>query len=416
MHRLWFLPPKTGTRAGYRRGFGAGRCTIDDYIPGSILPIQLSRTGAFQHVCRYCRALFFSSEAVRGKSSAKNPLFSLCCRHGRLKYLPVLPPAPTELAELLTGRAAADTNLSWHPFTSAGLISHDRLSGQRKQDSDHFRQNVRSYNTAMGFVSFTDTLSSADPGHKSSSSSAVAPPVYILHGRAYHIAGTLYPPEGTSAKFAQLYVLDASEAVAARVNTFDGLRSSVLRTLLNMLTTQVLHKDPWNGSVALLPLQDVRDVVAPRNPYPAHFLNMHNLISSHRATHADSLRIHALRFAGGEQKDPRTYNKPSAAEVSCTVVGEGPLPRHFVSIYERADSGSGSTHSLSYLSEHVDPLTYPLVHVYGTLGYSRALMASDADGNIASDRISMREFYAHRLMQRYAATDGMRPPWLVYLL
>ena len=363
MHRLWFLPKKAGTFAGYRRGFGAGRCTIDNYTPGTILSVELSRSGTFQHVCKHCHALFFWSEAVRGKSSAKNPLFSLCCRHGRLKYLPVLPPAPTELAELLTGRSATDTNLSWHPFTSAGILSDTRLSGRRKQDSDHFRQHMRSYNTAMGFVSFTDTLSNGD-SMLVPSSAGIAPPVYILHGRAYHVAGTLYPPQGTSAKFAQLYVFDAAEAVSARANTFDGLRPTVLRTLLDMLTAHILHKDPWDGSVALLPQQDVRDVVAPRNPYPSHFLNMHNLIQTHRATNQDSHRLHALRFAGGEHNDPRTYNKPSAAEVSCTVVGEGPLPRHFVSIYEPADSGGGSTHSLSYLSEHVDPLTYPLVHVY----------------------------------------------------
>ena len=47
------------------------------------------------------------------------------------------------------------------------------------------------------------------------------------------------------------------------------------------------------------------------------------------------LPVHALRFAGGVDEYPRAYNKPLAVRVACAVVGEGPLPKHFVTIYER---------------------------------------------------------------------------------
>ena len=64
--------------------------------------------------------------------------------------------------------------------------------------------------------------------------------------------------------------------------------------------------------------------------------------------------VAALLFAGGEDKNPRTYNRPTSAEVACVVVGEGPLPKHFISIYERPTlEGIGTTHELSILSEHV---------------------------------------------------------------
>ena len=134
---------------------------------------------------------------------------------------------------------------------------------------------------------------------------------------------------------------------------------------------------------------------------------MNALIQEHHIANPLSSSIHALRFAGGEDKNPKTYNRPSSAEVSCTVVGDGPLPRHFISVYERSDAGAGSTHELSYLSEHVDPLTYPLVHLYGTLGYSHALRAPKA-ASACSDftHVSMREFYSHRLMQRYSHDSG----------
>ena len=167
-------------------------------------------------------------------------------------------------------------------------------------------------------------------------------------------------------------------------------------------------------------LRDIAQTVPflwPRNPYPAYFLRMHEMVqqASLDAERAGrSIPSHALRFSGGVAKDPRTYNKPSAAEVSCTVVGNGPLPPHFISVYERAAEGYGSTHELSYLSEHVDPLTYPIVHFQGDLGYSHALHAA-SETNIDAEtsdsqktsHVTLREFYAHRLMQRYCHDSGV---------
>ena len=99
---------------------------------------------------------------------------------------------------------------------------------------------------------------------------------------------------------------------------------------------------------------------------------------------------HVLRFDGARDKDPRTYNRPASAEVACAIVGEGPLPARYISIYERFDEGyTGHTHALSSLSEHVDPLPYPLIHVEGTLGYSIALSVVDDNGCV-SKRISMK--------------------------
>ena len=191
---------------------------------------------------------------------------------------------------------------------------------------------------------------------------------------------------------------------------FDGLASRVLHVLLELLTEPILHKDPWTGIAAFTVSPASNQALSPRNPYPAYFCDMHTLIQTHRRANASSTKKHALRFAGGQDKNPRTYNKPSSAEVSCTVVGEGPLPRHFISVYERADDGVGSTHELSYLSEHVDPLTYPLVHVYGTLGYSHALRDTKPLGTDTQPRhISMREFYAYRFMQRYTYDSGLCP-------
>ena len=62
----------------------------------------------------------------------------------------------------------------------------------------------------------------------------------------------------------------------------------------------------------------------------------------------------------------------------------------------------GDVQRLSYLAEHTDPLTYPLVHVAGTLGWSTNLeyCADHLPSGAKQLRITLAEFYAHRLMMR----------------
>ena len=152
--------------------------------------------------------------------------------------------------------------------------------------------------------------------------------------------------------------------------------------------------------------------LTPRNPYPSYFRTMHETVTEanqYQSRGSTTVPLHTLRFSGGSDKDPRTYSLPSSAEVACVVTGEGRLPDHFVSVYERSDTDSfSSTHQLSYLSEHIDPLVYPLVHVDGTLGYSTALHVSIPENTPVSfgREISMAQFYAFRIMQRYRADSA----------
>ena len=141
-----------------------------------------------------------------------------------------------------TGFAAEDHPLTCHPFTSVGLLTSQRLLGNENSLCAHFRQHIRRYNAAVGFASFTDTMASA-----SGTSAAQGPPVYVLHGRAYHIAGTLYPHGSERPTYAQLYVLDPEVASEHRLSTFEGLQPEILRRLHEMLVEPVLVKDAWSG-------------------------------------------------------------------------------------------------------------------------------------------------------------------------
>ncbi len=105
--------------------------------------------------------------------------------------------------------------------------------------------------------------------------------------------------------------------------------------MLGSLGHPTLLLDRWTGTV----LGDARELI-PRNPYPGHFRNMHEIVSKQPP---GTVAVHALRFAGGSEGHPRLYNSPSAVEMACVVVGEGPLPQHYVSIFERPDEGFQGT-------------------------------------------------------------------------
>ncbi len=75
-------------------------------------------------VCFNCKARMWMDEKTEG--SKKNPKFSICCSKGQFK-LPDSNPLPPFLFQLLTGNGSLN---------------------------DHFRQNIRAFNSAFAFTSF----------------------------------------------------------------------------------------------------------------------------------------------------------------------------------------------------------------------------------------------------------------------
>lgn len=390
-HAVWLAASVPGTKIGYRLGHFAARCKLEDYVFGRMPQTLMSSDGRFELRCAYCRALRFASERVKGTRDEDRWVFAKCCNHGKLRDIPCLPPAPTELAALLSGKCVREARYPYHPFSKVGIITSGRMPLAEFQLHKHFTVEVRRYNTALGFASYCDQIEKSSPLLTGSR----GPPVYILKGRAYHMVGTLYPNHGERPRYAQLYILDPAEARDHRLATFETLKKPILERLQGMLEEPVRPVDAWTGMTIPTAPYDY----PPRNPYPDHLLSMHMVIQNQKRKGGGTQPMHTLRSAGAVDKDPRTYNKPTSAEISCAVVGDGPLPEHFISIYERADDG-GSTHTLSPLSEHVDPLAYPLLHVDGTLGYSTALL--DREWNT----ISTCDFYCHRIMQRCRSDSG----------
>ena len=55
-------------------------------------------------------------------------------------------------------------------------------------------------------------------------------------------------------------------------------------------------------------------------------------------------------------------------------------------------------HTLNTLNEHADPLTYPLIHIYGEKGWCPDLEASSADDTPDGTKLGACDFYTQRLM------------------
>ena len=111
--------------------------------------------------------------------------FSICCQKGKVQ-LPFLQEPPKLLLGLL-----------------------DRQDSQ----SQHYLQNIRSYNSMFSFTSIGGNI-------HSSINDGSGPPQFILHGQNYHRIGSLLPNSGSSPKFAQLYIYDTQNEVSNRLSHF----------------------------------------------------------------------------------------------------------------------------------------------------------------------------------------------------
>ena len=153
-------PRRAGTADGIRSGhFAAAEC-LDNYVFGRVPTTQLSSNGQFSLTCNFCGALHFPAERVQVSHPNRKAerRFTRCCRNGVLAAIPTLPPAPPLLASLLGAQDA-------HP--SAG----------------DFQRNIRAYNGALAFASFSDSHG-PQPGQGKPPTSSRGPPVYVLHGMA----------------------------------------------------------------------------------------------------------------------------------------------------------------------------------------------------------------------------------------
>lgn len=154
--------------------------------------------GSMDILCMYCDAKHFVSEKVRNKVES----FHDCCQHGKVQ-LNRIPEPPTLLRNLLQG-------------------SHEQ--------SKHFLDNIRLYNSSFAFASFNANLMNFNerrPG----------PYCFKIQGQIYYQINTsLYPDQNDVPNYGQLFIVDPDEALTYRIG-----RNSVLNENLSFSLDQMMR-------------------------------------------------------------------------------------------------------------------------------------------------------------------------------
>ena len=139
-----------------------------------------------------CKAKFFECE-VKDKSGPQLK----CCKRG-LITLPRRTDPPEVLRRLLTNE---------------------------DEESKHFRASIYRYNSSLAFASIHAQCPSLEQGAQA----------FIVQGQMYTTMYPGMPGPNSAPRGNQMYFLEMERGVACRVDSFTGLRPSVVRPLLQML-------------------------------------------------------------------------------------------------------------------------------------------------------------------------------------
>ena len=314
-----------------------GLVTLDDWSDDAV---ETHLLGPMTDKCECCASLNFPEERVlRGH-------FSICCNHGKTAHLP--------------------------PFDDPGPVLHELLTASDAR-SNSFRKNIRSYNSALSFMSVGAKVV-APPG--------VGPPVYKVHGTVCHWSGDLLPAAGEDPVYAQLYIYDPSEALQKRLT--------------------------HNPEAAAETMEALQTELASENYYTQSYRHMHELLLEIEAAAArDQTEVPevTMRFSSDAVREPRRYNSPAVEEVAAVFVGAdgGPPTHKDIVVYPRGHE----KHRVSELHSCVDPMSYVLIFPRGSPhGWSPNLTHSSQPGakTAVRTRLTALQYYAHRLMRREGAS------------
>ncbi|XP_038711762.1 uncharacterized protein LOC120005956 [Tripterygium wilfordii] len=301
-------------------------------------PVRLD-LGTLAYTCQFCGALFWFAERLKS-SPSRAPVYSLCCRQGRIRLPPLADP-PQFLNQLLA--------------YDGGRLS--RL----------FREQIRLYNSVFAFTSTGGKIDK-------DVNKIQGPYVYKINGQNHHLMGSLLPMHGARPQFAQLYIYDTENetynrmATIARPGMTNGLDEDIVSKLIKMF-------------------DDV-------NPLVRAFR-----MARDRFREGETRRI-SLVLSGKRHGDGLQYNSPSFSEMAGLVVGDiGDTENGRDIIVEQQAQG---LQRIDDLHPSFMALQYPLLFPFGEDGY-RLNIPYHSDPNTANlkrGHVTRREYYAFMLQQR----------------
>lgn len=266
--------------------------------------IEEHSCGQLNVECQYCKALHFPGEKP---SDGK---FTNCCHKGKVKL--ERPAYPETLKKLLF-----DVSSPHHA---------------------NIKNNIRSYNSAVAFASM---------GAQIEEFATQGPYCFRIHGQIYHTTSHLHPQQGETRKFAQLYVIEAEEALQKRMEL------------------------PPNRQCLPEILSALDGFLRENNVYAKSFKMLHEIEKEERkraqARKSPEMEV-SLVFRRDRGKDRRRYNLPTTDEVAMiysSETGEPPFERD-IQVYPFSNE---NLIKINILSPNLDPMTYPLHFPFGEAGW-----------------------------------------------
>ncbi|XP_070006395.1 uncharacterized protein [Nicotiana sylvestris] len=147
--------------------------------------------------------------------------------------------------------------------------------------SKYFRENIRTYNSIFAFTSMGGKVDFSVNKTK-------GPRTFRLSGQNYHQIGSLLPPEGSSPKFAQLYIYDTENEVENRIH---AISRGEMNNQLHVEIVNELKQMLDDNNVLAKSIRMVRDQFQ-----------------------TDGTSNVRLRLIGKRGSDGRRYNLPTVSE------------------------------------------------------------------------------------------------------
>ena len=117
---------------------------------------------------------------------------------------------------------------------------------------------------------------------------------------------------------------------------------------------------------------------------------MHELL---RERH--SCQVVSFKFQSGVSPDPRRYNAPRTTEVAAIYEGDEPPTNRVITVFPRAADGVSQLHRPSDLSDHLDPMTYPVLFPDGQPGWHPGLHYDSAATNNSEGHRNEKDTHRH---------------------
>ncbi|OMO49584.1 DNA helicase PIF1, ATP-dependent [Corchorus capsularis] len=301
---------------------------------------EASTFGGPTYKCPHCSAYMWYGERNQISKKTSKPKFMLCCWQGTVK-LPPMRPTPPLLNDLLT------------------------QSGQRGR---LFRENIRVYNCLFQFTSLgakVDNDVNKRPG----------PYVFLLNGLTYHRIGSLLPVDGSSPKFAQLYVYDSDKEIDQRIQALTG--GDGIGNIEHELAQELLCM-----------LNEINEI--------ARAFRM----AKDRLCQASPASFR-LRFMSARNLSDRNYTPPTCTEIAILISGDstdGDQSRDIIIEHKNGDLKKHSSLHPLYMA-----FQYPLLFPNGEDGFELGIKYVDSPSKKAVKResVTMRKYYAYQLQQRH---------------